>query len=281
MTKVRGVIAGWLGGRPRGRALVFPWSCAVCGMEGQGGAFCGLPRGSHGEGHEGGGLSTLCVAGRPVRGLPSGLCRVPGPDAGLRRGDRNGALRGDPERTLPATQARAECLAGPLPERTLGRVRGEAIGKLPSDTWIVPVPLHWWRHWRRGYNQAEALARGLVRRLDRPVRRSIRRVVATDKLADNSRTERALAMRGAFRARRNSGLKGRTIILVDDVLTTGATCAPRPAPERRRRQASRRRRHSADRQEHIVRVIPGSRAVVPTVTMRLTWGSSLRHWARR
>ncbi len=102
--------------------------------------------------------------------------------------------------------------------------RGETIGRLPDDTWIVPVPLHWWRHWRRGYNQAEALARGLSRRLDRPVRRPLRRVVATDKLADLSRTERARAMRGAFRARRNSGLKGRTILLVDDVLTTGATC---------------------------------------------------------
>jgi ComF family protein len=102
--------------------------------------------------------------------------------------------------------------------------RREAVSALPPDTWVVPVPLHWWRHWRRGYNQAEALARGLARRLDLPVHRPLRRVKATEKLAELSPTERARALRGAFRARRSPGLAGRTVLLVDDVLTTGATC---------------------------------------------------------
>src|SRR5262249_40359935 len=94
---------------------------------------------------------------------------------------------------------------------TLGRLR------LPADARIVPVPPHWWRHWRRGYNQAEALARGLAHRLDLPVHRPLRRVVATEKLAELSPTERARVLRRAFRARTGTGLAGRTVLLVDDV----------------------------------------------------------------
>ena len=79
--------------------------------------------------------------------------------------------------------------------------------------------------WRRGYNQAEALARRLARRLGLPRPRPLRRVVATPPLARLGRTERAEVMRDAFRARRGSAAcKGRTVLLVDDILTTGATC---------------------------------------------------------
>jgi ComF family protein len=98
------------------------------------------------------------------------------------------------------------------------------VAGLPADAWVVPVPLHWWRHWRRGFNQAEALARALARRLDLPIRRPLRRIKPTEKLAELSPTERARALRGAFRARKSPGLVGRTVLLVDDVLTTGATC---------------------------------------------------------
>jgi ComF family protein len=103
--------------------------------------------------------------------------------------------------------------------------RGEAFQelRLPADTWLVPVPLHRWRKWRRGYNQAEALAQGLTRRLGFCVRGVLQRTVATDRLAELSTTDRMNAMRGAFRARARRSLKGRTILLVDDVLTTGAT----------------------------------------------------------
>ena len=102
--------------------------------------------------------------------------------------------------------------------------RRDAISHLPRDAWIVPVPLHWWRRWRRGYNQAEALAHGLARRLNLPVHQPLRRVVATERLAHKGRTARAEIMHGAFRARPNRRLVGRTVLLIDDVLTTGATC---------------------------------------------------------
>jgi ComF family protein len=102
--------------------------------------------------------------------------------------------------------------------------RRDAISHLPRDAWIVPVPLHWRRRWRRGYNQAEALAHGLARRLHLSVHQPLRRLVATEQLAYKGRTARAKIMHGAFRARPNHRLVGQTILLIDDVLTTGATC---------------------------------------------------------
>jgi ComF family protein len=96
---------------------------------------------------------------------------------------------------------------------------------MPEDAWVVPVPLHWWRSWERGYNQSDELARRLAKRL--ALRRvcALRRIVATDPLAQMGRAERARVMRDAFRVRPalNSALAGRTIVLVDDILTTGAT----------------------------------------------------------
>ncbi|MBX6314469.1 MAG: ComF family protein [Isosphaeraceae bacterium] len=104
-------------------------------------------------------------------------------------------------------------------------VRGEALRASGADR-IAPVPLHWWRQLRRGYNQAEALAHALGRRLGLPVVRALRRVKPTRKLAGLGRVERAEALREAFRPRSRGGpdLAGRTVLLVDDILTTGATC---------------------------------------------------------
>ena len=88
----------------------------------------------------------------------------------------------------------------------------------------MPVPLHWRRRLERGYNQAEALADALARRLGLRSARPLRRVKATAILAGAGRTERLERLRGAFRARRARPLDGRTVLLVDDILTTGATC---------------------------------------------------------
>jgi ComF family protein len=89
---------------------------------------------------------------------------------------------------------------------------------------VVPVPLHWRRRIARRYNQADALADRLSRRLK--VRRvhALRRVEATPKLARLGREERASLMRNAFTAKRSRITPGGTVILVDDILTTGSTC---------------------------------------------------------
>ncbi len=89
---------------------------------------------------------------------------------------------------------------------------------------IVPVPLHWGRRFRRGYNQGLALARGLSRSLGLPVCPAyLRRWRRTAPQTSVPAADRQKNVRGAFRARPGAPLKGQTVLLVDDVLTTGAT----------------------------------------------------------
>lgn len=91
---------------------------------------------------------------------------------------------------------------------------------------LAPVPLHRWRIWRRGYNQSALIAKALGRRTGLPVELDlIRRVKATPPLKGLGRRERAQAVRGAFRMSERGEIlaRGRTILLIDDVYTTGAT----------------------------------------------------------
>jgi ComF family protein len=91
---------------------------------------------------------------------------------------------------------------------------------------VVPVPLHWTRrYWERGFNQSEILARCLAKNLQIPcypycirrLRRTPRQTYQTNAAA------RRANVRGAFQARSHYDLAGKTVLLVDDVLTTGAT----------------------------------------------------------
>lgn len=118
--------------------------------------------------------------------------------------------------------------------------RGEGLAELLGECWakesaarfaalqldaIVPVPLHWRRRWQRGYNQSAALSRGLATILGVPSQPSwLRRVRHTPRQTSRSTpAERKANVRGAFRAQPETRLKGRAILLVDDVMTTGAT----------------------------------------------------------
>jgi ComF family protein len=105
----------------------------------------------------------------------------------------------------------------------LFEAKGEVIRSFGADL-VVAVPLHWRRRIGRGYNQADALAIRLARRLGIAAGQPLRRVAATPKLADRGRGERAALLRKAFAVRRGARVSGRTILLVDDILTTGATC---------------------------------------------------------
>jgi ComF family protein len=96
------------------------------------------------------------------------------------------------------------------------------IDELPSvdiDTW---VPLARGRRAARGYDQARALAVSLARRLDRPAARLLRRSIDTAPQARRAGADRRAAMVGVFQVVRNPP---PTVLLVDDVLTTGATLA--------------------------------------------------------
>jgi ComF family protein len=107
----------------------------------------------------------------------------------------------------------------------LAEARITELARLPRDTWIAPIPLHWLRRLDRGYNQAEAIALGLSKRLGLPIHQPLKRVRATDRLAHQKARERFVAMRDAFSTRADVRLEGRTILLVDDILTTGATAS--------------------------------------------------------
>jgi ComF family protein len=88
---------------------------------------------------------------------------------------------------------------------------------------VVPVPLSALRRLRRGYNQAEELARALAKLLDLPCVDALRRMRDTPRQALLSPAQRRANVRDVFAARPGAGLKGARVLLVDDVLTTGAT----------------------------------------------------------
>ena len=97
-----------------------------------------------------------------------------------------------------------------------------------SEDWtVVPVPLHPRRKRERGFNQAYEIARGFARRGSLPFADPLQRTVYTTSQARLSRTQRLRNLRDAFRVRgdvtRKGSLKGASILLVDDVFTTGAT----------------------------------------------------------
>ncbi len=97
---------------------------------------------------------------------------------------------------------------------------------LPRVDIVVPVPLHPSRLVERGYNQAALLAGPLARSLGVPASmQALARAVATDRQTELSRPDRAANVRGAFVASDHAAVRGRAILLVDDVETTGATLA--------------------------------------------------------
>jgi ComF family protein len=107
--------------------------------------------------------------------------------------------------------------------RTMARYMAPLVGD-GSDQLLVPVPLHRWRLWGRGFNQSALVARELSRRLAieaDPL--ALQRIRRTPPLKGMSPLQRRKTVAGAFRVRRKEAVAGKTIILIDDVLTTGST----------------------------------------------------------
>jgi ComF family protein len=98
-----------------------------------------------------------------------------------------------------------------------------AFAERPRPDLVCAVPLHPVRRRERGYDQAALLARALGARLGVVDAAALERVRATRQQAKLSRAERAANVRGAFRVTRAAWVRGRSVAVVDDVVTTGAT----------------------------------------------------------
>jgi competence protein ComFC len=96
------------------------------------------------------------------------------------------------------------------------------IASRPVDAFI-PVPLHHVRFREREFNQAEELARLLSKQTGTPMWNALKRIRYTTTQTKLDRSERMENLRGAFRVRHTRRVKGRHLILVDDVFTTGST----------------------------------------------------------
>ncbi|MEM9725536.1 MAG: phosphoribosyltransferase family protein, partial [Pseudomonadota bacterium] len=132
---------------------------------------------------------------------------------GLKRGDRLEAAR-----PMGAWMARAgAALLAPETDH------GGGAGDRP---WVIPTPLHWRRRLARRSNQSEALAATIARISGAPLAvGALRRIRATPSLHGLSPAARPAALEGAIRAtpRWRGRLEGARAVVVDDVLTTGAT----------------------------------------------------------
>jgi ComF family protein len=142
-------------------------------------------------------------------------------DQAVRLGPYDGLLR---DVVLRLKHAHGEGLA-----EMMGKLWAEHLGdrlrSFKADV-LVPVPLHWRKRLGRGYNQSQAVARVLAGKLGIPCQpRWLRRVRHTQPQTQQSPAARRDNVRGAFRARAGLNLQGKTVMLVDDVMTTGSTAS--------------------------------------------------------
>jgi len=111
--------------------------------------------------------------------------------------------------------------------KTLGRIAGEELFEKAAE-WnadmIIPVPIHSLRRADRGYNQSLYIAKGIGEMLFLPVKSGIvKRGKYTATQTTLNLNERKENVADAFTVKKNTPVKGKRIILIDDVITTGAT----------------------------------------------------------
>lgn len=108
--------------------------------------------------------------------------------------------------------------------RTMARYMAPLRGDWDGDAVLVPVPLHRWRLWGRGFNQAGLVANELARMWTLAVEPNVlRRIKRTRPLKGLSQTQRRRTVAAAFKVPFADRVAGRSIVLIDDVFTTGST----------------------------------------------------------
>ncbi|MDQ3141575.1 MAG: ComF family protein [Bacteroidota bacterium] len=113
----------------------------------------------------------------------------------------------------------------------IGHRLGKHFGKILSQEdmlvdldLIIPVPLHYKKKVLRGYNQSMVFGVGLAEHLHTTCREDVlQKTTWTDSQVEKNRMDRMQNMDGAFKLKDAATLKGKHILLVDDILTTGAT----------------------------------------------------------
>ena len=111
----------------------------------------------------------------------------------------------------------------------VGIYLGELLGKgLRELNWqidlILPIPIHHLKKAERGYNQSDFIAKGLSKSLKAPgSSNTVKRIRYTETQTDLNLNERAENVVNAFKLKKPKKVKGKNILLVDDVITTGAT----------------------------------------------------------
>ena len=145
------------------------------------------------------------------------VCRRSGVsfDAAYSYGSYEGSLR---ELVRLFKYSQVETLAKPF-----GRLMVRAIPSHQRFDAVVPMPMHWYRRWKRGFNQAELLAAPVARAYGLRVSHHLRRVRLGKVQAGLNATERRNNLLNAFRVRQADRIRGKRVLLIDDVLTTGAT----------------------------------------------------------
>jgi ComF family protein len=108
--------------------------------------------------------------------------------------------------------------------KTMARYMAPLIGAETAGALLVPVPLHRSRLWQRGFNQSAIVARELSRQTGIETNAvALKRIKRTPPLKGMSLQQRRRTVAGAFKVGDRSVVEGRTVVLVDDVLTTGST----------------------------------------------------------